>query len=90
MLIRIYTQQNRLLPSIISRYFENWTLLYAQGFYKGQPESSVVIEIDTLGQDYNPLARIDSIVDEIKTLCGQEAVLVQKFIGGCEPKSELL
>ena len=89
MLIRIITENNPLLPDIVSRYFEGFTMYNARGFWKGKPESSMIIEIDTEGSEYNPLARINSIVDDIKTKCNQESVLVQTFIGCQFFKSEI-
>ena len=79
MIIRIVTENHRLLDSIVSRYFDGYTILYGRGYWKGQAESSVVIEIDSIGADYNIMARIRSIVSDIKALCKQESVLVQKI-----------
>ena len=75
MLYRIYTEQHRKLPEIISRYVDGCTMLYGQGFWKGKPESCVVIEIDSI--DYEMGARVRAICKDIKVECEQEEVIMQ-------------
>ena len=80
MLYRLITEQHRKLPEILSRYVDGYTILYGLGFWEGNPESSRVIEIDTQGLDYGQEERIMSIVEDIKTECEQETVLVQTIM----------
>lgn len=72
---RIYTEKTEALPAqieAVSKEFESFTLIESQGYWKGQPESSVIFEIicpEAEGLDILTLAQ------EIKRLGGQEAVL---------------
>lgn len=77
MLFRILTENKSTLPDVVSKYFEGFTIIHGLGFWKGKPESCAVIEIDTLGSDYNIEARVNSVVADIKSQCHQESVLVQ-------------
>ncbi len=45
MVIRYRIHTEHVAPALIARYFEGFSVLNAQGFYKGKPESSKVIEI---------------------------------------------
>ncbi len=72
---RIYTEDtNRTqLLILVSSNFEGFTLYNATGYWKGVPESSLVIEI--LGtQDLAP--KIKALAHNIRVLNKQECVLV--------------
>jgi hypothetical protein len=45
MVIRYRIHTEHVSPALISRYFEGFSVLAAEGFYKGKAESSKVIEI---------------------------------------------
>jgi hypothetical protein len=81
MLIRLLTEDvNRnAIVAIVSRYFDSFTLFSAVGYWQGKSEQSLCIEID-VSQDAPPnwLVRVECIASEIKTLCKQDAVLMQR------------
>lgn len=45
MVIRYRLHTEHVAPTLIARYFDGFTLVNAMGFYKGESESSIVIEI---------------------------------------------
>ena len=77
---RILTERKNVeaIRRILDERFESYTILDAEGCWRGQHESAIVIELasteawsDQYGNDVHEAAR------EIKELNGQEAVLVQ-------------
>ena len=79
MLYRIYTEtipeKSDLLTEAISKFFEGFLILKANGFWKGVKENSQVIEIVADECD----SKIQELAGGIKEMLGQEAVLVQKI-----------
>ena len=65
------------LSTIVKQYVDSFTILHGEGFWRGSSEPCTIIEIDTLGTEYNPPARVKSIVDDLKLEYNQECVLVQ-------------
>lgn len=80
MLYRIFTEdKNRLdVQMIVSDKFDGFTMLYGEGFYKGKPEPTLVIEIDTLNEKEEYYKVID-IANQIRQINQQESVLVQEI-----------
>jgi len=76
---RIITESHRLVPDIVSRYFEGFTILRGEGFWRGKPESCMVIEINTNDQQH--YQKIEAICREVKLECNQEEILVQILHG---------
>lgn len=77
MLYRIFTEnknQNQ-IEQIINKYFEGFTIVKGDGFWRAQKENSLIIEIVT----EEPKDKINSIAKEIKVVNGQDAVLVQRI-----------
>lgn len=64
------------IAEIVSRRFEGFTLLDGQGYWKGNSEGSLVVEIDC---DKKKEKDIRFIAQRIKLANKQEAVLVQKI-----------
>lgn len=77
MLYRICTENinRRAIERIITNRFSGFTIIEAQGFWKGVKEQSLVIEIITFDNDKN----INLIAEEIKKYNEQYAVLIQKI-----------
>jgi hypothetical protein len=66
---------------VVSRKFEGFTLVPVTGYWKGQEERALAIEIDT-----DRTADAYEVAREIKEMNGQEAILLQRF----SPDSRLL
>ncbi len=77
MLYRIFTENknHKAIEKIIAKYFEGFTLLKGNGFWRLQKENSLIIEIVT--DDTDKL--INDLAKEIKEANKQQAVLVQKI-----------
>lgn len=79
MLYRIFTEdKNRNeVEDIISKYFPGFTIISATGYYEGQKENSLIIElaISAMG-DINKVYRIARLIKENNN---QEVVMVQKI-----------
>ncbi len=74
---RIYTEKKVGIEKLISFYFDGFSILNAIGYWKGQREDSIVIEIIT-----NDNNKVKALVQEIKKTNRQECVLVT--IGECK------
>ena len=77
MLYRIFTENKNLetIEKIVSKYYEGFTLVKGQGYWRLQKENSLIIEIVT--DDTDKL--ISDLALEIKKANKQEAVLIQKI-----------
>jgi hypothetical protein len=78
MLYRIFTENKNLktIEAIVTKYFEGFTILKADGYWKLIKEGSLVIEIT---DPKTTEAVINKMAREIKEANTQEAVLVQKI-----------
>lgn len=74
---RIYTEDSELLGTtainIVGRHFESFTVIRGQGYWKGQVESTLIVEIISDPDDINKVARV---AEYIRVKNKQEAVLV--------------
>ena len=80
MLYRIFTENKNVntIINTVERYFEGFTLIEGIGYYKGNRECSLCIEILITGETpYNFKERIKSICSEINTFNKQECCLVE-------------
>jgi len=79
---RIYTEdKNReCIIALTVKKFDSFTVYNAQGYWKGQAEDSLVIEI--IDEDKDIRYRVNTLAYEIKILNQQEGVLIQ--IVNCE------
>lgn len=77
MLYRIFTENKNLkkIEAIVSKYFEGFSLIKSEGFWRLQKENSLIIEVIT--DDTDKL--INDMAKEIKTANKQEVVLIQKI-----------
>jgi hypothetical protein len=71
MVYKIYTQKFANVPEIVSRYFEGFTLFEGKGYWKGEGEESLVVEVVT-----GDRANVYAMAREIKEVNKQECVLV--------------
>ena len=80
MLYRIITERKRLrcIRRICNRLFYGYTMYKAYGVYKGVPEKSVVIEVQSDGLPHAAL-RVNEAAEQIREVNKQECVLVQSF-----------
>jgi hypothetical protein len=76
MLYRILTEDtNRdAIVELASRSFDSFSLVPILGYWKGKPESSLAIELDT-----DQEAKVQILAHDIRTANKQEAVLVQRI-----------
>ena len=77
MLYRIFTEDKNQdqIESLVSKYFEGYTLYKAAGYWRLQREDSLIIEI--VADDID--ARISALAGDIKKVNKQDAVLIQKI-----------
>ena len=77
MLYRIYTERKNeeVIEKIVGKYFEGFSILKSEGFWRLQKEDSLIIEI--VAEDTDKL--INDLAKEIKEANKQEAILVQKI-----------
>lgn len=77
-MLRILTEDKnrKLIVSLVSLYFEGFTIIPSIGFWKGEREKALTIEIatDNPKEDYKKAKKIAEI---IKLFNEQETVLVQ-------------
>ena len=79
MIYRILTEnKNRQgLENILKRRFLGFTVTEATGYWQGAREASLIIDIDTLGEEGK--IGVYQTAREIKDYNGQESVLVQEI-----------
>lgn len=65
-----------IIAKIVGKKYPSFTIIPGTGYWNGEKENSIVIEI--IGDDIDP-ADINEIALEIKETNNQEAVLVQKI-----------
>ena len=58
---------------LVSKYFDSFSLYPIQGYWKGQSENSIVIEVAGVDE-----ARVHELAQAIKTAHNQQAVLIEK------------
>ena len=77
LLNRIYTENKNLdaILKITSTYFEGFTLIRSEGYWKGSWESSLILEIVTESKPEEQ-KKIDRLAAAIKAYNKQESVLV--------------
>jgi hypothetical protein len=73
---RLYTEQKnkRLITRLLSEHFESFTLQPVTGYYQGNSEKAIVVEI--IGA--RPSA-IRKVADQIKKMNGQKSILTISF-----------
>jgi hypothetical protein len=74
MTFHLHVQHAPDLPRLISPLFEAFTLLPGIGYWQGQPENTVTIEITTPDR-----AKIDLLARRLAQALNQDAVLVEEI-----------
>ena len=74
MLYRLYTENIPNTDKIVSRYYEGYTLITAEGYWQGIAESSLIVEIIS-SEDES--AKIATLANEIKQVNNQVTILVE-------------
>mgnify|MGYP001571364098 CR=1 FL=1 len=88
MLYRIFTEKTNVdLNPTINKYFDGYTIINAQGYWKGISEHSVIIEIVApIDSDLLQLDEMDKKITllaiDIKYVNKQESVLIQTIEEG--------
>ena len=79
MLYRIFTEnKNRPgIESIVNEYALGYTIMTGVGYWQGQREKSLIIEVD--GATANTINSIRHIAQRIKDLNGQQSVMIQQL-----------
>jgi len=79
MLYRIFTEDvkenHETLTELITKFYEGFTILKGQGYWRLQPENSLVIEIVTIDED----AKVKKLAAAIRDANDKECVLVQRI-----------
>lgn len=81
MLYRILTEdleRDKIRQAAARHAFVAFTLIPSQGYWNGQPESSLTLEIDA-PQSEEMAARVRELARDIKVFNRQDAVLVQEI-----------
>jgi uncharacterized membrane-anchored protein YitT (DUF2179 family) len=81
MLYRILTENKnrKQIIKLVSDRFDGFTVIKTQGYWKGQTERSLIIEINT-----NAEWEIKEICQEIRDYNKQECVMLQKILTNTE------
>ena len=79
MIVRICTENKNgeWLRETISKYFDCFNLTYGMGVWKGQPESSITIDLAFIYFQPDDSRKIDELVTRIKEHNAQEKILVE-------------
>jgi len=82
MLYRIFTENlnTEKIADIVNKYFEGYTLLNGVGYWQGEKENCLIIEIIT--NNKSDIDKIELIAYAIKKLNHQQAILIQQV--NCE------
>lgn len=74
MLYRVLTENKnkRDILALASGYFQGFTVLEGRGFWQGQQEKSLILEVET-----NDERSVKRLANDIKIFNSQEAVLVE-------------
>jgi len=74
MLYRIITENinKAKIIELITKYFDGFTLIEGQGYWRGKSEKTLIIEIMTTG-----CISVKRLASRIKSLNNQESVLIQ-------------
>ena len=79
MLYRIFTEDvkenHEALTEIVGTFYEGFTILKSEGYWRLQKENSLVIEIVTVDED----EKIKTLAAAIRDANSQECVLVQRI-----------
>lgn len=75
---RIYTEDadRRAVVEAVTGKFESFTLQPTTGYYKGEQENSIVIEIVDAKED-----DVEAVAQSIRAINGQKSVLVMSLSG---------
>ena len=81
MLYRIYTENKNydFIVETVSLYFDGFTIIKTEGYWKGQPEHGLVREIIT-GKD-SDISKVYDLAWDIRKMNEQQAVLVYAIDG---------
>ena len=76
---RLYTENKNKpgIEKIVSKFFKGFTLIHGRGYWEGNREESLIIEI--VG-DIRDQSAIEKLAKEIKRENKQESVLLQKAL----------
>ncbi len=80
MLYRILTENKNLdnVKKLAAAHFDGFTIYKAVGYWKGNEEESLVIEIWAQEKDE---AMVRALAEKIKVINSQESVLIQELSG---------
>lgn len=73
MVFKLYTERRENLPHIVSQYFPGFTLYPAIGYWKGEGEESMVIEVVELP---SAEGKVRELAETIKLINNQQSVLM--------------
>ena len=76
MLYRIYTENKNFddVIRIAGCYFDGFTVLTGKGFWQGESEDSLILEV--IGENLD--RKVKELAEDIKVLNQQDCVLIQK------------
>lgn len=78
-LYRIYTEKKNIgaIENLLNIYFKGYTLINGTGYYEGEKENSLIVEVilEPSGTNLNH-DNLQKIADEIKKFNNQKSVLI--------------
>lgn len=82
MMIRLFTENKNKdeVIAILGRHFDGFTVSEGVGYYKGQPEKSLIVDL-MLQESAEADVEIANAVAEIGEYNNQESILVQRLQG---------
>jgi hypothetical protein len=77
MVYRLFTEDknHKDIEKIVSRYFDGFTIIPALGYWKGERERSLIIEISS---ETDEESQIRQLASEIKLYNHQQSVLIER------------
>jgi hypothetical protein len=70
----LHTEDKGNLDRLAVKFFDGYTIQYAMGYWKGQPEAGAIIEVSTDDAD-----QVRRLAEAIKAENHQDAVLIEAF-----------
>jgi len=74
---RLYTERKDNLKQLVSKYFQGFTVILAEGYWEGIGEPSAIIELVIEGT-LTQVIHIEAVIQDIKIVNEQQSVMVTR------------